>query len=98
MLALYVDFNSRERFPDGGQAVFINTGRANPPALEEKLAVGMRVILYDEETRCEGILRRVKWADKLVADIIPETISSLTESEYQELCAATRRAGFRLAK
>jgi len=37
-------------------------GRANPDSIERKLQVGLRVIVYDEGTRWEGIL---KWTPNL---------------------------------
>ena len=98
MLSLYVDYNSRERFPDGGQAVSIRLGKMNPPALKEKLAVGKRVMLYAEDIRCEGILRRGKWLEGWVADIIPDTISRLSKGEFEKLRAETRRMAIRLTK
>jgi hypothetical protein len=67
MLALYVDYNARERLPDGGQAVSIQVGRMNPETLATKLEAGCRVILYDEEMRCEGVLRQGKWTEGWVA-------------------------------
>jgi hypothetical protein len=98
MLALYVDYNSRERLPDGGQAVWINIDGANPRALEKELEVGSRVILYDEETRCEGVLRHGKWIEGWVADIIPGTVKDLLTGEFERLRTATRRAALRVAR
>ena len=98
MLALYVDYNARERLPDGGQAVSINIGRMNPRALEKKLEIGSRVILYDEETRCEGVLRHGKWIEGWVADIIPETVRDLPAGEFEHLRTATKRASLGVAK
>jgi hypothetical protein len=98
MLVLYVDYNSRERLPDGGQAVSINVGRMNPPALEKKLAIGSRVILYDEGTRCQGILRHGKWLVGWVADIIPGTLQDLRAGEFERLRIATKRAAIRVAR
>ena len=97
MLALYVDYNSRERLPDGGQAVSINIGRMNPPTLEKKLEPGSRVILYDEEVRCEGVLRQGKWVEGWVADIIPGTVKDLPSGEFERLRTATKRAALRVA-
>jgi len=57
MLAFYVDFNYRELLAEGGQAVVIVIGEMNPPALADKLAVGSCIVVYDEETRCDAILR-----------------------------------------
>jgi len=98
MLALYVDYNSRERLPDGGQAVSINIGRMNPPTLEQKLELRSRVILYDEETRCQGVLRRGNWIDGWVADIIPETVRNLLKGEFERLKTETKRAALRVTK
>lgn len=98
MLALYVDYNARERLPGGGQAVFINIGRMNPEALAGKLESGSRVTLYDEETRCEGVLRRGKWLEGWVADIIPETVRDLPTGEFERLRTATRRAALGIAR
>ena len=98
MLALYVDFNARERLSDGGQAVSIKFGRMNPDTLEMKLQPGSRVILYDEETRCEGVLRHGKWIEGLVADIIPETITDLSRGEFERMRTATIRAALRIAR
>jgi len=98
MLPLYVDYNARERLPDGGQAVAINLGRMNPDALEKKLERGSRVILYDEETRCEGVLRHGKWIEGWVAEIIPETVRDLPAGEFERLRTETKRAALRVAK
>jgi hypothetical protein len=98
MLALYVDYNSRERLPDGGQAVSINIGRTNPRALEKKLEPGSRVILYDEETRCEGVLQRAKRIEGWVADIIRGTVRDLSTGEFEQLRTATKRAALGVAK
>jgi hypothetical protein len=87
MLALYVDYNARERLPDGGQAVSINFGKMNPEALATKLASGSRVILYDEETRCEGVLRHGEWIKGWVADVIPGTVRDLPTGEFERLRA-----------
>lgn len=92
MLALYVDFNSRERLPGGGQAVAIGFGRMNPSQLEDRLTTGSCVLLYDEEIRCQGILRRGIWLDGWVADIIAGTIEDLLAGEFDRLRAATKRA------
>ncbi|MEA1677471.1 hypothetical protein [Nitrospirillum sp. BR 11163] len=98
MLALYVDYNARERLPDGGQAVAINLGRMNPDALEKKLERGSRVILYDEETRCEGVLRHGAWIEGWVAEIIPETVKDLPAGEFERLRTETKRAALGVAK
>src|ERR1700722_16531689 len=98
MLALYVDYNARERLPHGGQAVSINIGRMTPRALEKKLEPGSRVMLYDEETRCEGVLRHGKWIEGWVADIIPGTVRDLPTGEFNHLRAATKRAALRAAR
>ena len=91
MLAFYVDYNARERLPGGGQAVSIVLGKMNPVTLGARLAVGLRVILYDEDTRCMGVLRHGKYYD-WVADIIPETITDVSKAEFERLRVATRRA------
>ena len=98
MLALYVDFNSRERLPGGRQAVSIGLGRTNPAALEKKLRSGLRVLVYDEEIRCEGILRRGQWAEGWVTDLIPETITELEDGEFDRLLALTKRSGMHIAE
>jgi hypothetical protein len=91
MLAFYVDYNARERLPGGGQAVSIALGKMNPAILGERLAVGVHVILYDEETKCMGVLRHGKYYD-WVADIIPETITDLSKADFDSLRVATKRA------
>jgi hypothetical protein len=96
MLALYVDFNARERLPNGGQATAIIFGKSNPAALEKKLEVGTRVLLYDDSTRCVGVLRRGKWIKGWVADLVEETIRELTDGEFEQLLAATKRASLRI--
>jgi hypothetical protein len=98
VLTLYVDYNERERLPDGGQAVAIKIGRMNPEALATKLELGSRVILYDEETRCEGVLRHGKWLEGWVADIIPGTVRDFPPDEFGRLKAATKRAALRITK
>jgi hypothetical protein len=98
MLSLYVDYNARERLPDGGQAVAINIGRMNPDALARKLEHGSRVVLYDEETRCEGVLRHGKWIGGWVAEIIPGTVKDMPTGEFERLRTETKRAALRVAK
>jgi hypothetical protein len=98
VLALYVDFNARERLPDGGQAVSIHIGRMNPLALENKLEIGSRVILYDEEICCLGVLRLGQWVEGWVADISPGTIKDLLPSEFERLRSETNRAALGLAE
>jgi hypothetical protein len=95
MDSLYVDFNSRERLPDGGQAVGIPLGSINPAESELRFKVGCRVILYDEEIRCEGILRHGNWLEGWVADIVPGTVERLQGDEYRKLRAETRRLAIR---
>jgi hypothetical protein len=97
MLALCVDYNERERLPNGGQAVAIKFGRMNPAALEQKLEIGSRVILYDDDTRCEGVLRRGKWIDGWVADLLLGTIRNISAGEFERLRTATNRAALRIA-
>ncbi|MGA2057481.1 MAG: hypothetical protein ABSG88_19490 [Bradyrhizobium sp.] len=67
----------------------------NPDAIEGKFQQGTRVILYDEELRCEGILRQGNWIEGWVADIIPETIRDIHRDEVERLKAATKRAALR---
>jgi hypothetical protein len=98
MLALYVDFNARERLADDGQAVSIGLGKMNPSALLKKLTIGARVIVYDEEIRCLGILRHGKWLDGWVADLIPGTVVDLEKSEFERLQVETKRAALGLAE
>ena len=98
MLALYVDYNVRERLPAAGQAVAIKIGGMNPDALEKKLEHGSRVILYDEETRCEGVLRHGKWIEGWVAEIIPGTVRDLPTGEFERLRTETKRAALRVAR
>jgi hypothetical protein len=98
MLALYVDYNARERSPDGRQAVAIQMGRVNPKVLSTKLEIGCRVLLYDEEMRCEGVLRQGKWSEGWVADIVPGTVVDLSTGEFERLRAATKRAALRIVK
>jgi hypothetical protein len=98
MLALYVDFNARERLSDGGQAVSIGLGQMNPLALETKLEIGSRVVLYDEEICCQGALRPGKWIDGWVAEIIPGTIKDLVPGDFERLRSETNRAAVRLSK
>jgi len=93
MLAFYVDYNSRERFPDGRQAIHVAIGTINPPSLENKLTVGLRATLYDEEIKCVGILRRGKYYD-WVADIVPGTVRDLSRGEFNRLRSITRRSAF----
>lgn len=98
MLALYVDYNSRERLPGGSQAVFIKVGSMNPAVLAEKMTPGLRVILYDEDTCCQGVLRRDKSRGGWSAEIIPETIKDLSADEFKRLRSATKRAAIGIAK
>jgi hypothetical protein len=97
MLALYVDFNSRERLPGGGQAVSIRLGRTNPVTLDKRLRIGLQVVVYDEDIRCEGILRRGQWVEGWIADLIPETITKLDDGEFDRLLAITKRSGMHIA-
>ena len=97
-LAFYVDYNARERLPDGGQAVLIRSDRMNPPALEQELKAGLRIVTYDEEIRCEGILRKGYCLDGWVADLIPETNLDLKKGEFERLRIMTKRQALRIAK
>ena len=98
ILAIYVDFNNRERLPDGEQAVAIRIGRANPDALAEKLECGMKLILYDEDIRCDGVLRLGKCIDGWVADIVPASIRQIAPGEFERLRVQTKRAAMRVAR
>lgn len=98
MLAFYVDYNARERLPDCGQAVWIKIGGMNPEALAMKLEAGSRVILYDEDTRCEGVLRHGRWIEGWVADIIPGTVRDFPADEFEHLRIATKRAALGIVK
>ncbi|HTR85540.1 MAG TPA: hypothetical protein VMI56_13755 [Reyranella sp.] len=98
MLPLRVDYNERERLPDGGQAVQIFIGIMNPAALEAKLVKGNRVILYDEGNLCEGVLRPGSWLPGWVADIIPGTVRDLEPGEFERLQIATARAALTVVK
>ena len=98
MLTLYVNYNERERLPGGGQAVAIIIGKMVPEALATKLESGSRVVLFDEETRCEGVLRHGKWLKGWVADLIPDTIRDLQIGEFERLTVAMKRAALRITK
>jgi hypothetical protein len=91
-LAFYVDFNHRERRPDGSQAVGISFGAINPSALSQKLQVGLPVIVYDEDIRCDGVLKKGEWLDGWVADLVPGTNKGLSEGEFEQLLVSTKRA------
>lgn len=52
---------------------------------ESLLAVGTRVMLYDETTECEAILRHGKYGDRWVADTLRETIRDLPEDQWDRL-------------
>lgn len=97
-LALYVDFNSRERLPDGGQAVSIPIGMINPASLGQRLQTGLPVTVYDEDIRCDGILRKGRWLDGWVADLVPGSNQRLSQGEFEELTASTKRSALGLAK
>lgn len=77
---------------DGNQAaaILFEIGW-NPPSIEKKLKLGLRVILYDHEERCEGLLRHGEIYD-WVADLIPGTWKELTPADFEQLSAETRRA------
>jgi hypothetical protein len=79
-------------------AIGIRLGKMNPSVLEERLAIGRRVILYDEDIRCEGVLRHGKWLEGWVADIVPETINKLAKGEFAKLRAQTRRMAIELVR
>jgi hypothetical protein len=92
MLALQVDFNEREVLPDGSQAGGIFFGPSeNPPALEQRMQSGLRVILYDSGDRYEGVLRRGTYVD-WVADLVPGSARELAPGEYERLRTETLRA------
>jgi hypothetical protein len=72
MLRIYVDFNAREVHPHvESVAIPLHTDRAEE--YKAHLFEGRRVIIFDEGTECEAMLRRgtsFPW----VADIIPNTL------------------------
>ena len=91
MLPVYVDFNSRERYDDGGEAVYIGF-RGNPTELKEKLEPGATVLLYDEGLSYQAVLRQVDWLDGWIADLIDGTGKDLTVAEFERLDIANKKA------
>jgi len=97
MLAIYVDFNSREVLDaEGNQAVHLRFDVANPPSDEEKMRAGLRVLVYDEGDSYVGIVGRGRWIDGWVADLIPGTNRELDSKEFARLQNLTRRSAIRL--
>lgn len=92
LLALYVDWNTDTGTDDGRTAYCVNFGVSNPLALEAKLKAGPKVIIYDEELRCEAILERSSWRGQWLAVVISDTCRDLVPGEYERLLAATKQA------
>jgi len=93
MLALQVDFNEREMLDDrGNQAAVIFFGpQDNPPALERKMQLGLRVLVYDSGGRYEGVLQRGTYHD-WVARLVPGSGREMAPGEYERLWAETLQA------
>lgn len=93
LVPLYVDWNTNTGTDDDQEAYCINFGVSNSRALEERLKVGSKIIMYDEELRLEGILHRSGRNGQWLGVPTPESMFvDLAPGEYDRLRAATKRA------
>ena len=70
-------------------------GLMNSSAHEQKLEKGPWLIVYDEQIRHLGALRRGKWFDGWVADIFPGTVKDSAAGEFEHLRALKMRTAMK---